>query len=350
MNHMCIVRRKRVVTVPKLINHAPPHTLYRYTHCFARHPLLSSSRAPKTSLPSASSDLARTHTRSLLTSNIPSPSSSLHRNIFSHPTRSYSLKMSSDSSSKLIDGTQLAKEIRQGVSQKIAEIQAKSPKFKPSLAIIQQGDRPDSTTYVNMKRKAAEEAGIAFVHLILPETAPEEELAREISRLNEDPSVHGLLVQLPLSASIGQEGERRLTEAVSPQKDVDGFHAYNIGLLSSRGSEPLFNPCTPAGVIRLIESTGFQLSGKQAVVLGRSDIVGTPVCSLLRRRDATVTQCHRYTQDLPSILKNADVVVSAIGKAEFVQGQWLKPGCIVIDVGTNFIPDASKKIRPTIGW
>ena len=331
MNHMCLARRNRVVTVPKLVScPAPPHPLYPYIR---RHPLISPSRPLLAS--AASPPLPRSAPNLLLH---PSPTHPRTPPL-SHPTRPYSLRMSS----KLIDGTQLAKEIRQAVSQRIAEIQATSPTFKPSLAIIQQGDRPDSTTYVNMKRKAAEEAGIAFVHLILPESASEEELAREISRLNEDPSVHGLLVQLPLSASIGQEGERRLTEAVSPHKDVDGFHAYNIGLLSSRGSEPLFNPCTPAGVIRLIESTGFQLSGKQAVVLGRSDIVGTPVCSLLRRKDATVTQCHRYTQDLPSILKTADVVVSAIGKAEFVQGQWLKPGCIVIDVGTNFIPDPSKK-------
>ncbi|WAR59323.1 hypothetical protein PtB15_10B665 [Puccinia triticina] len=129
------------------------------------------------------------------------------------------------------------------------------------------------------------------------------EIIRKYLKHNPDQARKWLLVQLPLKASIGQEGERRLTEAVSPQKDVNGFHAYNLGLLSSRGSEPLFNPCTPAGVIRLIDSTGFQLSCKHAVVLGRSDIVGTPVCSLLRCKNATVTQCHRYTQHLPTVWK-----------------------------------------------
>lgn len=250
---------------------------------------------------------------------------------------------STTSNPKLIDGTQLANQIRQHVSQQIKQIQVKSPRFKPSLAIIQQGGRPESTTYVNMKRKAAQDAGISFLHQILPDTATEEDIAAEISRLNEDPSIHALLVQLPLSPSIGQQGERRLTEAISPEKDVDGFHAYNIGLLSSRSSQPLFYPCTPAGIIRLIESTGLPIAGKHAVVLGRSDIVGTPVCSLLRRKDATVTQCHRNTQDLPSILKTADIVVSAIGKPEFVRGEWLKPGSVAIDVGTNFIPDPTKK-------
>ncbi|MBW0489226.1 hypothetical protein O181_028941 [Austropuccinia psidii MF-1] len=246
-------------------------------------------------------------------------------------------------SSNLIDGTNLARQIRSDVSDKIKQIQSINLNFKPSLAIIQQGNRPDSTTYVRMKQKAAQEAGLAFIHIILPEDANEEQVGQEISRLNKDPTIHGLLVQLPLSKSIGNEGERRLTESISPEKDVDGFHAYNIGLLSSRASEPLFKPCTPAGVIALIESTGISISGKHAVVLGRSDIVGSPVCALLRRKDATVTQCHSRTQDLPSIVKTADIVVAAIGQPQFVKGEWLKPGCIVIDVGTNFIPDSSKK-------
>lgn len=278
-----------------------------------------------------------------LASTAPSPS----RHPSASPSRCYPpvypARMETDAPARVIDGTRLAQQIRQAVFDRIRQIQLQSPNFKPSLAIIQQGARPDSVTYVNMKRKAAEEAGIAFVHVILPETATEEEVALEISRLNDDHSIHGLLVQLPLSPSIGQQGERRLTESVSPEKDVDGFHAYNIGLLSSRGSDPLFSPCTPAGVIKLIESTGVSIAGKHAVVLGRSDIVGTPVCSLLRRKDATVTQCHRHTQGLPSILKTADIVVSAVGKAEFVRGEWLKPGCIVIDVGTNFVPDPTKK-------
>lgn len=194
-----------------------------------------------------------------------------------------------------------------------------------------------------MKQQAAEAAGIEFQHLKLPESWDEAQVTREVQRLNDDPSVHGLLVQLPLSKAIGSAGERRITESVSPQKDVDGFHAYNIGLLSSRASEPLFAPCTPAGAMKLIEMSGVSIAGKHAVVLGRSDIVGSPVCSMLRRKDATVTQCHSKTQNLPEIVKTADIVVAAIGSAFFVKGEWLKPGCVVIDVGTNYIPDSTKK-------
>lgn len=153
-----------------------------------------------------------------------------------------------------------------------------------------------------MKAKAAQEANIDFTHLILSEEASEEEVMSEIEKLNGDEKISGLLVQLPLSKSIGKAGERRITEAVSPQKDVDGFHAYNIGLLSSRASDPLFPPCTPAGAMVLLESTGIDIAGKHAVVLGRSDIVGSPICAMLRRKDATVTQCHSRTQNLPDIV------------------------------------------------
>ena len=192
--------------------------------------------------------------------------------------------------------------MREGIAKKIGEIQSKHPRFKPHLAIIQQGDRPDSSLYVRMKAKAAEEANIGFTHLILPEDASEEEVMASIEELNGDEKISGLLVQLPLSKSIGKAGERRITEAVSPQKDVDGFHAYNIGLLSSRASDPLFPPCTPAGAMVLLESTGIEIAGKHAVVLGRSDIVGSPICAMLRRKDATVTQCHSRTQNLPEIV------------------------------------------------
>ncbi|KAM0792500.1 hypothetical protein ACM66B_005172 [Microbotryomycetes sp. NB124-2] len=247
---------------------------------------------------------------------------------------------------KVIDGTATAAALRESISQRIKDTQAQFPRFEPHLAIIQQGNRSDSSTYVKMKLKAAAEAGIKCTHVVLggPEDGiGEDEVMREVERLNNDDSVHGLLVQLPLSDSIGRDGERRITEAVSPEKDVDGFHAYNIGLLSSRASEPLFQPCTPAGVMLLLEKTGVNLAGKHAVVLGRSDIVGSPVCALLRRKDATVTQCHSKTQNLAQIVGTADVVVAAIGQAKFVKGEWLKKGAIVIDVGTNFVPDATKK-------
>lgn len=197
-----------------------------------------------------------------------------------------------------------------------------------------------------MKLKAAAEAGIKCTLTVLgtpEEGVGEDEVLKEVQRLNDDDTVHGVLVQLPLSDEIGRDGERRITEAISPEKDVDGFHAYNIGLLSSRASDPLYAPCTPAGVMHLLESAGVNVAGKHAVVLGRSDIVGSPVCALLRRKDATVTQCHSRTQNLPEIVKTADIVVAAIGQPRFVQGDWLKPGAVVIDVGTNFIPDASRK-------
>ena len=236
--------------------------------------------------------------------------------------------------------------LRQGIAARIADTRAKFPRFEPSLVIVQQGARSDSSTYVKMKLKAAAEAGIKC-HLVqlggAEDGIGEQEVMAEVERLNADSDVHGIIVQLPLSDDIGRDGERRITEAVSPEKDVDGFHAYNIGLLSSRASEPLFAPCTPAGVMLLLESTGVDISGKHAVVLGRSDIVGSPVCALLRRKDATVTQCHSRTKNLEQLVKQADIVVAAIGVPRFVQGSWLKPGAIVIDVGTNFIDDATRK-------
>ncbi|KAI0362366.1 FTHFS-domain-containing protein [Trametes cingulata] len=244
---------------------------------------------------------------------------------------------------KIIDGTAVAKSIRDEVASRIKSLQAQYPRFRPSLAIIQAGARPDSSVYVRMKAKAAEEAGIEFKHIKVPEEAEVAEVVDIVKKLNDDETVSGILVQLPLGPHVGADGERTVTEAVSPEKDVDGFHAYNIGHLSSRASDPLFTPCTPTGVIRLLESTGVSIAGSRAVVLGRSDIVGSPVAAMLRHRDATVTQCHSRTKNLEEIVKQADIVVSAIGKPQLVQGSWLKPGAVVIDVGTNYIPDATKK-------
>ncbi|KAF7789511.1 hypothetical protein EIP86_000457 [Pleurotus ostreatoroseus] len=243
----------------------------------------------------------------------------------------------------IIDGTALAKTVRDGVAQRIKDLRAKNPRFQPQLAIIQAGARPDSSVYVRMKSKAAHEVGIAFKHVTLPEDASVDTVVQVVQKLNNDPAVSGILVQLPLGSHINDEQERTVTEAVSPEKDVDGFHAYNIGHLSSRASSPLFSPCTPAGVIKLLDYAGVPIAGSHTVVLGRSDIVGSPVAAMLRKRDATVTQCHSRTRDLPAIVKDADIVVSAIGQAQFVKGEWLKPGAVVIDVGTNYIPDATRK-------
>ncbi|GAA5968235.1 hypothetical protein JCM11641_003780 [Rhodosporidiobolus odoratus] len=269
---------------------------------------------------------------------------------FSPPRNSRQLGTMSTSEphhgAQLVDGNATALALRQGIAARIADKQAQFPRFAPHLAIIQQGARSDSSTYVKMKLKAAAEAGIKCTLVVLggpEEGISENEVMAEVERLNADDDVHGIIVQLPLSDDIGREGERRITEAVSPEKDVDGFHAYNIGLLSSRASAPLFAPCTPAGVMLLLESTGIDIAGKHAVVLGRSDIVGSPVCALLRRKDATVTQCHSRTANLEEIVKQADILVAAIGQPRFVQGSWIKPGAVVIDVGTNFIADATRK-------
>lgn len=249
----------------------------------------------------------------------------------------------SASSAKIIDGTAVAKSIREEVASRIATLKAAHPRFQPQLTIVQAGARPDSNAYIRMKSKAAEEVGIAYQHVPLPAEASVSDVVKVVKRLNDDETVSGILVQLPLGPHVAPEGERTVTEAIDPNKDVDGFHAYNIGHLSSRASDPLFSPCTPSGVIRLLESTGVSITGAHAVVLGRSDIVGSPVAAMLRARDATVTQCHSRTQNLPEIVKTADIVVAAIGKAEFVKGDWLKPGAIVIDVGINYVPDETKK-------
>jgi methylenetetrahydrofolate dehydrogenase (NADP+) / methenyltetrahydrofolate cyclohydrolase / formyltetrahydrofolate synthetase len=239
-----------------------------------------------------------------------------------------------------IDGTAIAKSIRERISTEIADKQAANPRYKPSLVIIQVGDRSDSSTYVRMKLKAAEEANILCNLQKYEEGISEIELLEKIEAFNNDASVHGILVQLPLPKHIN---EYNVTSAVADEKDVDGFGGPNIGELAKKGGKPLFVPCTPKGVMVLLEESGVDPRGKNAVVLGRSDIVGAPVSYLLRNADATVTVCHSRTQNLPEILKTADIVVAAIGKVQFVKGEWLKPGCVVIDVGTNYIPDATKK-------
>ncbi|KAF8628340.1 hypothetical protein AX15_003882 [Amanita polypyramis BW_CC] len=246
-------------------------------------------------------------------------------------------------SAKVIDGTALAKSIRSQVAARIKSMKVHHPDFQPHLAIVQAGERPDSSTYVRMKAKAAGEVGVELDHVKLPAETTVERFIQVIKELNDNDKVNGILVQLPLGDHIMPDGERLVTEAVSPDKDVDGFHPYNIGHLSSRASDPLFAPCTPSGVIRLLESTGVPIAGSHAVVLGRSDIVGNPVAAMLRSRDATVTQCHRRTKNVEDFVKNADIVVSAIGSAEYVKGSWIKPGAVVIDVGINYVPDSTKK-------
>lgn len=239
-----------------------------------------------------------------------------------------------------IDGTAIARAIREQINSDIRRTQQSNPRYKPSLTIVQVGDRSDSSTYVRMKLKAAEEANIICNLVQNPESITEAELLHNITTFNHDPAIHGILVQLPVPKHIS---EHAVTSAVAEEKDVDGFGARNIGELSKRGGRPLFTPCTPRGVMVMLKESGVELKGKKAVVLGRSDIVGSPVSSLLRNADATVTVCHSRTQNLQDELKSADIVVAAIGQPHFVKGDWLKPGAVVIDVGTNYIPDDSKK-------
>ena len=191
-----------------------------------------------------------------------------------------------------------------------------------------------------MKLKAAEEANIECEINKLPEDVTEAELLQIIHAYNNNPAVHGILVQLPLPKHIS---EHTITSAVADEKDVDGFGITSIGELAKRGGQPLFTPCTPKGVMVLLKESGVDVQGKNAVVIGRSDIVGSPVSYLLKNADATVTVCHSKTQNLPEIVKQADIVVAAIGSPQFVKGDWIKPGAVVIDVGTNYIPDSTKK-------
>ncbi|PWN39636.1 FTHFS-domain-containing protein [Ceraceosorus guamensis] len=250
----------------------------------------------------------------------------------------------SSSGAIILDGTAIAKSVRADVASRIAEVRKTQSKFQPHLVIVQVGEDSASSTYIRMKRLAAEECGMKFTHVHLPAGTSESLIVSRVGDLNEDTSVDGILVQLPLGNHIDAAAERRVTEAVSPEKDVDGFHALNIGHLSSKACNPAFAPCTPAGVIRLLEEAGLKdLSGLKATVIGRSDIVGNPVVALLRSRNATVTQCHSKTKDVAAHVKDADIVVAGLGKTQFVKGDWIKPGGVVIDVGTNYIADSTKK-------
>ncbi|ORX46483.1 FTHFS-domain-containing protein [Hesseltinella vesiculosa] len=240
----------------------------------------------------------------------------------------------------LIDGKAVAQNVRDKVKQDIIDVKAKFPHFNPHLAIVQVGAREDSSIYVRMKDKAAKEAGIAITTEKLPESISQNELLSRVKQLNDDWRIHGILVQMPLPSHID---ESAVIEAIDYRKDVDGFHAVNIGNLSKKTGQPLFAPCTPKGVITLLKSTGVDMNGKSAAVIGRSDIVGAPVASMLTAENATVTLCHSRTKNIEEIVKQADVLVVAIGSAEFVKGSWIKPGAVVIDVGTNAVPDATKK-------
>jgi len=241
-------------------------------------------------------------------------------------------------SAVIIDGKQIAADVRAEVASKVAEL--KKAGISPCLAVILVGENPASVSYVTGKRKALAEVGMTDRSITLPESTTQEELLKLIDELNKDSSVHGILVQLPLPKHIDEDS---VIMAIDPKKDVDGFHPVSVGNMMI--GRPGFLPCTPHGIIVLLEKMGIETSGKHAVVIGRSNIVGKPVSILLARRETncTVTMCHTGTKNMAEITKQADIVVVASGHPHTLTADMVKDGAVVIDVGVNRIPDASKK-------
>lgn len=231
--------------------------------------------------------------------------------------------------SNILDGKQIAKDIREELRKEVAELKEKTGKV-PGLAVVLVGEDPASATYVKMKGKACDQAGFLSRTHRLPETTSQEELLELVNELNADDEIHGILVQLPLPDGLD---DQEVLKAINPEKDVDGFHPLNVGRLMT--GDPYFVPCTPRGVIELLDRGNVEIKGKRAVVVGRSNIVGKPAALLLLQRHATVTICHSRTQDLPGVVREADIVVAAVGRPEMVRGDWIKEGAVVIDVGVN---------------
>ncbi len=240
---------------------------------------------------------------------------------------------------QLIDGKAIAATIRGEIKVEVDKMKEEFGRV-PGLAAVLVGSRKDSQTYVRMKKKACAEVGITSFGYDLPEDISQKELLKVVQNLNANPDVHGILVQLPLPDHIDDE---EILGAISLEKDVDGFHPLNIGRLSMKRRDPLFVPCTPRGVIELLDRMNIEIEGKRAVVLGRSNIVGLPAAMLLLHRNATLTICHSRTKDLPAVVREADILVAAVGRAEMVKGDWVKPGAAVIDVGVNAVDDPTKK-------
>jgi methylenetetrahydrofolate dehydrogenase (NADP+)/methenyltetrahydrofolate cyclohydrolase len=239
---------------------------------------------------------------------------------------------------QIIDGKTIAETLRAEIKKQVEDRIARGY-AKPGLATILVGEDPASQVYVRSKHRACEESGMQSLGYSLSADTPQEEIEELIRELNQNEKVHGILVQLPLPRELDEE---KILNTVALEKDVDGFHPINIGRLAQKGREPLAIPCTPAGVIYLLKTVLPSLEGKHAVVLGRSNIVGMPVSLLLVRENATVTICHSKTVNLPAVVREADILVAAIGKPEMVKGDWLKPGAVVIDVGVNRVEDTSK--------
>ena len=252
---------------------------------------------------------------------------------------------------QIIDGKGLALSLREGIAQEVTRLQTDTG-VQPGLAAVLVGDDPASAVYVRNKKIACEKAGIYPQEHRLPDSTTQDALLDLIQQLNVDPKIHGILVQLPLPSHIESKA---ILQAVSPEKDADGFHPVNVGRLVE--GDPVFVPCTPKGVIHMIDSTGLDMTGKRAVVIGRSNIVGKPVAMLLLHQHATVTICHSRTKDLPSVVQEADIVIAAIGKPHFVTSDMVKDGAVVIDVGINRLADGKlvgdvdfERVKERAGW
>ncbi len=244
-------------------------------------------------------------------------------------------------SADIISGKEIAASIREELTARVAEL--KESGLIPGLAVVLAGEGPASQVYVGMKNKAATEAGILSRQITLPADVTEEELLGIVAGLNADPDIHGILVQLPLPDQID---EAKVLLAIDPQKDVDGFHPVNVGRLAT-GDLDVLTPCTPRGVIEMLMRSGHDPAGKHAVVVGRSNIVGRPMASLLLRKasggNATVTVAHSRTPDLGTVTREADILIAAIGLPEFIRGDMVKPGAVVIDVGVNRVDDETRE-------
>lgn len=236
-------------------------------------------------------------------------------------------------SAKIIDGKKIAEEFRREVRAGTDGLERRGLR-RPGLAVVMVGDNAASAVYVRNKRRACEETGIVSVAHDLPSATPEADLLALIDRLNANPAIDGVLVQLPLPAHITSVA---VLERIDPRKDVDGFHPYNVGRLAQR--MPVSRPCTPYGIILMLEREGLEVRGKNAVILGQSNIVGRPMALELLMKAATITVCHSQTRDLPRHVAEAEILVAAVGKAGFVPGSWVRPGAVVIDVGINRLAD-----------
>ncbi|HFQ1395275.1 TPA: bifunctional methylenetetrahydrofolate dehydrogenase/methenyltetrahydrofolate cyclohydrolase FolD [Staphylococcus aureus] len=242
---------------------------------------------------------------------------------------------------KILDGKQIAKDYRQGLQDQVEALKEKG--FTPKLSVILVGNDGASQSYVRSKKKAAEKIGMISEIVHLEETATEEEVLNELNRLNNDDSVSGILVQVPLPKQVS---EQKILEAINPEKDVDGFHPINIGKLYI--DEQTFVPCTPLGIMEILKHADIDLEGKNAVVIGRSHIVGQPVSKLLLQKNASVTILHSRSKDMASYLKDADVIVSAVGKPGLVTKDVVKEGAVIIDVGNT--PDENGKLKGDVDY